>query len=117
MYPQLITYRLETLRQWAAEAALQLVPIRWPHRNQTYFVAARRELDLGPVFDEPWRTFGIRLADSGDNPAQEMGPPSNGPWVQRRHPAEPGITPGTAKQVALIFEVVDKYVIPAARRR
>ena len=61
VYPELVTYRLETLQAWAAEAALQLVPIQWPHRNQTYFVAARREVDLGPVFDEPCRNYGIRL--------------------------------------------------------
>lgn len=67
VYPELVTYRLQTLQHWAEEAALRLVPIHWPHRNQTYFVAARPELDLASVFDEPWRTFGIRLLSSGDN--------------------------------------------------
>ena len=61
VYPGLITYRLETLQRWAAEAALQLHVIHWPHRNQTYFVAARREVDLARVFDDPWRTYGIQL--------------------------------------------------------
>ncbi len=60
-YPGLVTYRLETLQRWAAQAGLQLRQIRWPHRQQTYFVAARPELDLGPVFDDCWRTYGIRL--------------------------------------------------------
>jgi len=62
-YPDLITYRLETMQQWAADAALQLVPIRWPHRNQTYFVATRREVDLGALFDDALDNYGIRLGD------------------------------------------------------
>src|SRR5437773_10423438 len=31
------------------------------YRNQTYFVAARREVNLWPVFDDSWRNYGIRL--------------------------------------------------------
>jgi cyclopropane fatty-acyl-phospholipid synthase-like methyltransferase len=60
-YPQVITYRPETTRAWAADAGLRFVPIRWPHRNQTYFVAARPEIDLAPVFEEPPRSYGIDL--------------------------------------------------------
>lgn len=64
VYPALITYRLETLERWAVEAALQLQVISWPHRHQTYFVAARRETDLRPVFEAPWREYGIQLMGS-----------------------------------------------------
>jgi hypothetical protein len=51
------------MQRWAAEAGLQLVMIQWPHRNQTYFVAARREMDLRPVFEDAFRNYGIRLAE------------------------------------------------------
>jgi SAM-dependent methyltransferase len=69
VYPELVTYRLETLLGWALDAGLQLLPIQWPHRNQTYFVAARREVDLGPVLDDPFRTYGIRLVGPEKQPS------------------------------------------------
>jgi SAM-dependent methyltransferase len=60
-YPDVISYRLETMTQWASEAGLQLQVIRWPHRAQTYFVAARASFDLLALFEEVERTYGIGL--------------------------------------------------------
>ena len=73
VYPDLVTYRLETMQQWAAEAALQFRPIRWPHRNQTYFVAARREVDLGTILDDSSRDYGIRLLGFSQEQSSEEG--------------------------------------------
>jgi SAM-dependent methyltransferase len=61
VYPDLITYRMSTLTAWASEAGLHLQPIRWPHRNQTYFVAARSSAEFPAVFEPPLRDFGIDL--------------------------------------------------------
>lgn len=60
-YPDIVPYRLETMRGWAAEAGLQFQVIRWPHRAQTYFVAARSSSTLAERFDEIERTYGMRL--------------------------------------------------------
>jgi SAM-dependent methyltransferase len=61
VYPGLVSYRLETMQQWAADAGLQLVAIPWPHRKQTYFVAAHQGVNLDLVFDEAWRDYAIKL--------------------------------------------------------
>jgi hypothetical protein len=61
VYPELIQYRLATLTDWAAEAGLRLLPIRWPHRNQTYFVAVRPETDLAEIFQRASTEYGIIL--------------------------------------------------------
>jgi len=64
-YPDVIPYRLETMTRWASEAGLQLQVIRWPHRAQTYFVAARTGFDLSALFDEIERTYAMQLLPSG----------------------------------------------------
>jgi hypothetical protein len=72
VYPDLVTYRTETLQDWASDAGLQLHCIQWPHRNQTYFVAARRGVDLARLFDDALNTYGIcfapRSRDAGPSP-------------------------------------------------
>jgi SAM-dependent methyltransferase len=60
-YPDIIPYRLETLTRWASDAGLQLQILRWPHRAQTYFVAARKGHDLSPRFREIENLYGMKL--------------------------------------------------------
>ena len=60
-YPEVISYRLDTMTGWAAEAGMTLTPIRWPHRNQTYVLAYRREFDPTPILEDARQTYGVHL--------------------------------------------------------
>lgn len=61
VYPELVGYRPETMTDLAQHHGLAFRHLRWPHTEQSYFVAARNANRIDDALEEVLRTYGMDL--------------------------------------------------------
>lgn len=75
VYPELVGYRPVTMSSLARRHGLTLRHLRWPHTEQTYFVAARCESRIRDACDEVRALYGLDLwaAEDADPKGEAAG--------------------------------------------